>query len=191
MLSATSENVPQTMLSQSAPPQSVPQTMLSECGPPHDVVTVLERAPDDVVGQVRERAPDDVVDRVEDRAPDDVVVVLQRAPDDVVAVAVAGRAPDRSELERVRLRPDEAASQTVAAPVDLLAPFPAEVQPISRLRGLEEPRELHGSFGVQEAGTLSERVVAACSAVPCTAESPWPCSASAKDSPASSARSFR
>ena len=138
-----SESVPHTMLS---PSWNVPQTMLS---------ATVRSVPQTMLSTVSEIVPQTMLS-----------ASLERAPDDVVAVAVASRPPHRSELERVRLRPDQAASQTVAAPVDLLAPFPAEVQPIARLGGLEELASLHGPFGVQEPGALRERVVAICSAAP-------------------------
>ena len=97
-------SVPQTMLSQSAPPHAVPHTMLSHSPSPQAVphtmlshFVAVGRAPHDVVALAVEGAPHDVVGVQLATCPRRCCrtrsVPQRRAPHDVVAFGVCARRP--------------------------------------------------------------------------------------------------
>ena len=99
-------------------------------------------------------------------------LAAHRAPHDVVAVVGGGHAPVRADRERVRGGHEHAAADQVVTPDDVLAPHVLGRIGLPGLRGGKEPREAHGADGVDEAGTLCQRVVARDRPAPCTEE--WP-----------------
>src|SRR5262249_31129556 len=123
-------------------------------GAPHDVQAIVVTAVD---------APDDVARVVRVDTPDDVLAIARRAlhaPDDVLFRGVLGNAPIGAEADRVSEGIEEAARQQVIAPEDVPAPDPLHWDRLTGTRGRVDPREPHGAHRVEEAGALSERVVA-------------------------------